>query len=80
MEAPALRGGSYRNSGGAGVFALNLNCYRSNRNRNVGFRPALASLSSEARRSRPPGRNRRQKGSVSSLVRMRETTGTPRGR
>ena len=38
----ALRGGSYNRSSGAGLFGLDLECYRSNRNRRVGFRPALA--------------------------------------
>ena len=38
----ALRGGNYNNGGGAGLFALNLNNMRTLRNRNVGFRPALA--------------------------------------
>jgi len=40
----ALRGGNYNNSGGAGLFGLNLNNNRTNRNRNVGFRPALAPI------------------------------------
>ena len=38
----ALRGGSYNRSSGAGLFGLDLECYRSNRNRRVGVRPALA--------------------------------------
>ena len=38
----ALRGGSYNRSSGAGLFGLDLECYRSNRNRRVGFRPAFA--------------------------------------
>ena len=38
----ALRGGRYNNGSGAGLFGLNLNNNRTNRNRNVGFRPALA--------------------------------------
>ena len=37
----ALRGGGYNNAANAGLFALNLNNARTNRNRNVGFRPAL---------------------------------------
>ena len=37
----ALRGGSYGNAANDGLFALNLNITRANRNRNVGFRPAL---------------------------------------
>lgn len=40
----ALRGGRYNDQHGAGLFGLNVNCYRSNRNRNVGFRPALAPI------------------------------------
>ena len=40
----ALRGGNYNNAGGAGLFGLNLNNNRTNRNRNVGFRPALAPI------------------------------------
>ena len=40
-ERLALRGGSYRPSGGAGVFALNLNYSRTYRYRHVGFRPAF---------------------------------------
>ena len=43
-ERLALRGGYYYGAGGAGLFGLNVNCYRSNRNRNVGFRPALAPI------------------------------------
>ncbi len=38
----ALRGGRYSLSSGAGLFALNLNNMRTLRNRNEGFRPALA--------------------------------------
>ena len=38
----ALRGGRYNDQHGAGLFGLDLKCYRSNRSRNVGFRPALA--------------------------------------
>ncbi len=37
----AFRGGGYNNTSNAGLFALNLNYVRTNRNRNVGFRPAL---------------------------------------
>ena len=40
----ALRGGRYTDQHGAGLFGLNVNCYRSLRNRNVGFRPALAPI------------------------------------
>lgn len=40
----ALRGGNYNNGVGAGLFGLNLNNNRTNRNRNVGFRPALAPI------------------------------------
>ena len=42
--------------------ALNVNCYRSNRNRNVGFRPRSRSDTSEARRPRLPGRHRSKRG------------------
>ena len=40
----ALRGGNYNNAAGAGLFGLNLNERRTNRNWSVGFRPALAPL------------------------------------
>ena len=40
-ERLALRGGYYTNAGGAGLFGLVVNCYRSYRVRNVGFRPAF---------------------------------------
>ena len=40
----ALRGGNYYGAAGAGLFGLNLNERRTNRNWNVGFRPALAPL------------------------------------
>ena len=38
----ALRGGNYNNSSGAGLFGLNVRNTRTLRNRDVGFRPALA--------------------------------------
>ena len=38
----ALRGGDYDSSSGAGLFGLNVRNTRTLRNRNVGFRPALA--------------------------------------
>ena len=40
-ERLALRGGYYNYSGGAGLFGLSLNDYRTYRIRNVGFRPAF---------------------------------------
>ena len=40
-ERLALRGGSYNRSSGAGLFGLDLACYRSHRTRRVGFRPAF---------------------------------------
>ena len=49
----ALRGGGYHNGGGAGLFGLNVNCYRSHRNKDVGFRPALAPI-----RRKPRGQGR----------------------
>jgi len=36
-----IRGGNWNNGSNAGVFALNLNNARTNRNWNIGFRPAL---------------------------------------
>ena len=50
----ALRGGRYNDQHGAGLFGLNLKCYRSNRSRNVGFRPAPA-----PNRQKPCGHGRR---------------------
>ena len=50
----ALRGGNYNNGVGAGLFGLNLNNNRTLRNRNVGFRPALA-----PNRQKPCGHGRR---------------------
>lgn len=49
MQRLALRGGNYNNASGAGLFALNLNNSRTNRNRNVGFRPALAPIRQKPR-------------------------------
>ena len=43
-ERLPLRGGSWNNGAGAGVFALNLNDARANRSHNVGFRAAFVSL------------------------------------
>ena len=40
-ERLALRGGFYYGSSGAGLFGLDLGCYRSYRGRRVGFRPAF---------------------------------------
>ena len=40
-ERLSLRGGPYYDSGGAGLFGLNVDCYRSHRNEGVGFRPAF---------------------------------------
>ena len=42
MERLALRGGRYGSGSGAGLFGLVLNYNRTNRGRDVGFRPALA--------------------------------------
>ena len=42
MERLAFRGGNYNNGASDGLFALNLNETRTNRNRNRGFRPAFA--------------------------------------
>ena len=42
MERLALRGGAYNNHSGAGLFGLNVRNTRTLRNRDVGFRPALA--------------------------------------
>ena len=39
-----IRGGNWNNAANAGVFALNLNNPRSNRNSNIGARPDFASL------------------------------------
>ena len=39
-----LRGGSWNNGVGAGVFALNVNDARANSNPNVGFRAAFVNL------------------------------------
>ena len=75
----ALRGGD-SNTTGAGLFGLLIRERRLFRGWSVGFRPALASHASEARRLRPPGRNRRQKGFASSPVRKGETWASPRGR
>jgi len=49
MQRLALRGGNYNNASGAGLFALNLNNSRTNRTRNVGFRPALAPIRQKPR-------------------------------
>ena len=54
----ALRGGDY-DCHGSGVFALQFNLRRTSRGVDLGFRPALASSSSEALRLRLPGRNER---------------------
>ena len=40
-ERLALRGGGDRSAYGAGLFGLDLDCYRSYRVRRVGFRPAF---------------------------------------
>ena len=40
-ERLPIRGGNWNNGSQAGVFALNLNNERSNRNTNIGFRPAF---------------------------------------
>ena len=50
MCGVALRGGSYNRSSGAGLFGLNVRNTRTLRNRNVGFRPALALI-----RQKPSG-------------------------
>ena len=42
MERLALRGGYFGHGVGAGLFGLNLDNYRTDRYRHVGFRPALA--------------------------------------
>ena len=39
-----IAGGNWNNGASAGVFALNLNNPRSNRNSNIGARPDFASL------------------------------------
>ena len=40
-ERLAFRGGNYPSAAGAGLFALNLNNYRTTRHRSIGFRPAF---------------------------------------
>ena len=56
-----LRGGSWGNGVGAGVFALNLNDPRANSNWNIGFRAAFLS-SPDARGLRATGQSRETKG------------------
>ena len=43
-ERLPIAGGTWNNGASAGVFALNLNNPRSNRNSNIGARPDFASL------------------------------------
>ncbi|HJI16866.1 MAG TPA: hypothetical protein OIM04_06580 [Oscillospiraceae bacterium] len=59
-----LRGGSYWNGSGAGVFALNLDNPRANSNANIGFRAAF--LSGQMQEAQGPyARAERQKEPVS---------------
>ena len=64
-------GGSWNNQSNAGVFKLNLNNPRTNRNWNIGFRSALPSLCAFAWTSRSPDR-RGSKG-VGSLAYMQRS-------
>ena len=76
MERLAFRGGNYNNGASDGLFALNLNETRTNRNRNRGFRPALI-----PRRQKPHdygyGAGTGIKGGCFRLVAKRENYSVP---